>query len=424
MLLQLAGVAIIAWVALAPRPEPLTRPATHLFLILLAGLGWIAIQLVPLPASVWPHLGGREAIAGQFRLLGLFIPALPISLTPYQTLDTLLTLIPPLAILCAMVRMQAYRPAWLVLALLLGTMAGVVLGVLQVSSADPLTSPWYLFPETNRGVGTGFFANANHMASLLVICLPFLAALLASARHGSRQRYLTAFVVLAAAAIVLIIGIVLNGSLAAYVLAAPVMLASIALALPAASQARRWLGIAAGLLLVTGVGALCMRPVGTGSVGAQTAISVQSRQEMLATTLAAAREFLPFGSGLGSFTRVYPLFEDPVTVVPTSVAHAHNDYAELALETGIPGVLVLAAFLVWWAAAAWRAWRSPQGGQYARAASIASAAILFHSMADYPLRTAAISATFAMCLGLLVQRQAPARTEKSDLRPTRHVSFA
>ena len=52
---------------------------------------------------------------------------------------------------------------------------------------------------------------------------------------------------------------------------------------------------------------------------------------------------------------------------------------------------------------------------------IASAAVLVHSLVDFPLRTAAISACFAMCLALLTGCRLPVRQDKSDLRPTRHV---
>ena len=423
MILQLTSVVIIAWAATAAPAEPVRPSAKYLFLLVALGLLLVTLQLAPLPAATWAHFGGRGPIAEQYRILGIPAPDRPLSLTPYATLSTLLTLIPPLAVLCAMTRMRAYRSGWLVLALLLGTVTGVLIGALQVTSADPLTSRWYLYAETNFGVATGFFANANHMASLLVIGLPFLAALLASARGGSVQRYSAVAALVAGVAAVLVIGIVLNGSLAGYVLAVPVLLASALIVLSPTSRARRWIGIAAGLLLFAGAVALWMRPVGGGNFGAQAATSVHSRQEMVSTTLTAARHFMPFGAGLGSFPQVYPLFEDPDSVMPNIVNHAHNDYAELALETGIPGVVLIAAFLIWWAAAAWRVWRSPEGGPYARAASIASAAILVHSFVDYPLRTAAISAVFAMCLALLIQRQAPAKAEKTDLWPTRHVVF-
>ena len=102
--------------------------------------------------------------------------------------------------------------------------------------------------------------------------------------------------------------------------------------------------------------------------------------------------------------------------------HAHNDYLELILELGLPGAVLIAAFLAWWAVAAWRAWRYPDAGPFARAASIATAALLAHSLVEFPLRTAALSACFAMGLALLVERR-PRATERADLRPARHLEL-
>src|SRR5204862_8041987 len=119
--------------------------------------------------------------------------------------------------------------------------------------------------------------------------------------------------------------------------------------------------------------------------------SVESREEILKTTLAADRDFLPLGSGLGTFRPVYHLYEDPGRGTTTYVIHAHNDYAEVALEMGVPGIVLMIFFLAWWVAAAWRACRSVEAGSYTRAASIASGAVLVHRLVDFPLRTAAIS---------------------------------
>ena len=51
----------------------------------------------------------------------------------------------------------------------------------------------------------------------------------------------------------------------------------------------------------------------------------------------------------------------------------------------------------------------------------ASAAILVHSLVDFPLRTATIAAVFAMCLALLVERPPLSRRTGSDWRAARHV---
>jgi O-antigen ligase len=163
-------------------------------------------------------------------------------------------------------------------------------------------------------------------------------------------------------------------------------------------------------------------PIGSTVLKSSADPSVHSRQYIFQTSAKAAADFMPWGSGLGSFRRIYAVYEDHDRLDPkTYVPHAHNDYIELALETGVPGLVVLLLFLVWWGRAVWIAWKRPGAGDYARAAAIASAAILVHSLVDFPLRTAAISACFALCLALMIQRRQVPAEEAATLRPTRHV---
>ena len=418
MLLQLAGVAIIAWAA-ATGDEPLPKAAQTLLLILVAGLVVFALQLIPLPASLWTT-GLRARVGEGYAILGQAIPPLPISLTPYAGLNTLLGIVPALAVFCAVLRLGAFRASWLAAALLAGTVVGITLGALQVVAPGP-NSPWYLYPQTNRGVAVGFFANANHMADLLVCALPFIAALASAGRSRNIQRYSALLVVLAAAALLIVVGIALNGSLAGYVLALPVIGASILIAAPPRRSLRTPVAILTGLALVAAVGAIASTSIGSSRIGQEASGSVQSREAILQTTAKAMADTMPFGSGLGSFVRVYPLYESADRVVPEYVIHAHNDYAELVLELGLLGIVLIGAFLAWWMAAARAGWRTGGGGPYARAASIATAVVLVHSLVDFPLRTAAVSATFAMCLALLIDRRPSQRQDPADLRPTRHI---
>ena len=417
MVLELIGVAMLAWAAIGPNEEPAFPSQRPLLFIALLAVALVAIQLIPLPSAVWTHLAGRGVIADDFRGAGLALPALPLSLAPYRSFDALLGLIPPLALFCVIARMSAYRPSWLVAALTAGTIAGILVGALQVSSADFATSRWYFYAESSFGIATGFFANGNHMGMLLVSTVPFLAALLASARGSNRQRSSAIFLVLGCAAVLVLAGIALNRSLAAYGLALPVLAASTLLLIPQRSKARPLVLIAAALLLAGAMFALGKSSVGSGS---EAATSVQTRQEMLRTTGKAIGDFMPWGSGLGSFRNVYHLYEDRAHVTNVYVIHAHNDYAELALETGFAGIILMIAFLGWWGRAVWIAWSYSEAGPYARAASIASAAILAHSIVDFPLRTAAIAAVFAMGLALLAERRVPVARASDDLWPTRH----
>ena len=423
MILQLAGVGIIAWSAMDRTDEGLSRPAVHLFLIAIAGIAIVTLQLIPLPADLWPRLGPRQRVADGFRALGISIPPEPLSLSPAATLNSLLGIIPPLAIVCAMLRLRAYRPQLLAFALLAGTLAGIALGAAQVASSSAVLSPWYLYEETNIGKGVGFFANVNHMATLLVVTIPFLAAVVAAAKSGNVQRYSAVVATAAGLAIVIVVGLALNGSLAGYGLALPVIAASVLVVLPPASRMRLWaLGIAA-LLFIGSVTMLEVTPIGSARIGAHATSSVQSRADILATTSHAASDFMPFGSGLGSFRAVYPLYERAEQVTIEYVVHAHNDYAEIALELGIPGVVLILLLIAWWAAAVWRVWRSAEASPFVRAASIASAAVFVHSLVDFPLRTAAIAACFGMCLALLADSRAAPPKESKPLRRKRHVEF-
>src|SRR4051794_5230850 len=89
MLLQLAGIAMIAWAALDNGDGPIAPSARQLLLIAVLAIAVVALQLIPLPASIWTHLGPRQAIADGYRALGLPIPAEPISLTPAAGLSAL-----------------------------------------------------------------------------------------------------------------------------------------------------------------------------------------------------------------------------------------------------------------------------------------------------------------------------------------------
>ena len=423
MLLQLGGLAILAWAAADAGGEPMTLPARQLLGITAIGIAVVALQLVPLSADLWSHFGARAALVRDYRTLGIPPPALPVSLDPHSSLNSLLGVIPALAIYCAIARLRAYRASWLAVALLAGTFAGILLGALQVASANSLNSAWYIYDETNWGVGVGFFANANHMATLLVVTIPFLAAIAGSARQENLQRYSAVLALVAGAGLVVLVGLALNGSLAGYGLALPVLAASVLILLRPGNPLRMWVVAAAALSLVAAIAALATTSIAGARFGQDAATSVQSRETILATTTEALKDFMPFGTGLGTFRSVYRLYEQPEEVTATYVVHAHDDYVELALEMGVAGVALMLLFLGWWAGAVWRVWRTAEAGPFTRAATIASAAILVHSLVDFPLRTVAISAFFAVCLALMSDRGAPRAAESSELRPARHLVF-
>jgi len=420
-ILRLLAIGIIAWALVERRDQPLPRNLRQLLIIIGLGLALCLIQFVPVPSALWTALPGRGMVANGFQLLGLQPGAMPISLAPTDSLATLLALLPPLGMLAAMIGLRGYSFNWLASALIAGAVAGVLLGILQVSSPDPLTSAWYPYRESSFGIATGFFANGNHMASLLLCTIPFIAALGATERDRTDDaRKRSAVLALAGGGLaVLILGLVLNSSLAGYGLGVPVILASLLMLFGFRARFTSAMLAAVGIASLVAVAMIWSSPVG-GKLGGDAETSVASRQVIFANSIGLIREFGPVGSGLGTFQKVYPQREDPAAVDHFFVNHAHNDYVELAIEAGLLGIALMLLFLAWWIAAVVKMLRSPAADSYAVAGAIASAALLLHSAVDYPLRTAALSSVFAMCLALILISRRSARGE-GDLRPARHV---
>lgn len=415
--LQLIGLAILVWVAVR-RQSLGSFDSAPLFLILIALLV-VALQLIPLPAGTWAYIPGRSGIAHGYQLLRMPLPWLPMSEAPYESVATVFALLPAFGMFAAVLAAESSRGA--ASALLIGTAVAIVVGALQVASGP--SSGWYFYPITNSGA-VGFFANSNHMGTLLLAAIPFVPALLLSGKSQRRLRgRSTALATIAVAALGLIlIGIALNRSLAALLLVVPVFLAS-GLMIPIGWRFR-WLGVPIAVAgLAAAIVALSINPLNSTAASQAKEVSLQSRQAIWRTTGKAVTDSFPLGTGLGSFAEVYRLYENPETVDSTYVNHAHNDYLELTLELGLAGVVVIVLFLAWWARRSVQVWSSSLSSPFDRAATIASAAILAHSIVDYPLRTSAMAAVFAMCIGILARNRRREATPSAAGFGPRHVTI-
>ena len=416
--LQGLSILVIGW-TVASKPAGSTgRDARPLIALVIAALALVLVQLIPLAPDWWMLLGGREPIALGFTALGYPVPWLPLSWSPHKTLESANALLPPLAVLLTIIVLRAHSERSVAAVVIVGALLSVVLGALQLASTGPEAAV-YIYKYTNPGA-VGFFANRNHMATLLLAAVPFAAALFAAGHPHIRSKTTAiGMAVLGAGGLLLIlVGLLLNGSLAALALAAPVVAFSLLL-LPMGWRFRRFVIPIAVLVFVVSVAVLATSWIRSDIVASAETDSLYSRGQIWSLTLQAIAETFPAGTGVGTFTGVYALQENPATVTVAWVNHAHNDYLELLLETGLPGLLLMLLFLAWFCAQAIRVWRSPFSSLFAKAATIASAAILAHSIVDYPLRTAAIAAIFGACLGMMVQSPRHGRSDEA-----RHVRIA
>ncbi len=125
------------------------------------------------------------------------------------------------------------------------------------------------------------------------------------------------------------------------------------------------------------------------------------------TTFETALRSLPFGTGLGSFVPVYATVEKNKDAFVFYANRAHNDLAEILLETGVLGLILLLAFFVWFLPKAYKVWLNPDINEQSlqpllqRAATLIILLLFAHSLVDYPLRTTALSSIFAFFCAIL-----------------------
>lgn len=358
------------------------------------------IQLLPLPPVVWTGLPGRDQMVIALELAGLQPGWAPLSVTPDRTWASALALAPPAAFLLAVLSLSHIQRERLVQVCIAGAIAGIFLGAAQLASGG---DRFYLWSWTGAGSVTGFFANRNHLASSLLIALPFaIVSGAAVLRRHDRRTSAVWFGALFAGVVVVALAAI--RSRAGITLFAPVMVFSLLAAWIAAGRGR----LGAGLLVLVGatgaaltaVAILALPPV-LARFDTQGAPEVRfERWPLVAET---AQTYLPLGSGIGSFDAVYRSVEPLEELDSTFFNQAHNDYLETWLEAGWLGIGVIMAFLVWYTRRCWTAWRSPPSreGDLQRAASIGIGVLLLHSFGDYPLRTATLAVVFAFCCGLL-----------------------
>lgn len=410
--LQLLAIALLVLASLA-RPEPPPERAERLLLVGLgAMLVVICLQFVPLPTDLWRSLPGRDELVRPYDGAGIGLGQTFVSLIPHNSLKSAIWLLPAAGVLLAMMYARALFSGRNIAITLVAMMCvSVLVGAMQLAAGT--SSSLYFYHFTNRGTAVGFFANANHMASLLLVTVPFQAALLRDGLKTKGSHRAAIIGAVGATFAVTICGIFVVGSLAGYGLLLPVILAS-ALIVKGTGRMRLAAAVLLPIMVVAGLALILATSDGQMMLNQASDMDQESRRLIYSTTWRALTHFWPIGTGLGTFQDVYRSFENPLTIKLAYVNHAHNEYLEILLENGVVGLVLMLAFLAWWIGRAWRIWREGTMSPFAMAAVIASASLLVHSLVDYPLRTTALSSVFAACLALMAAPRRRAHSAERD----------
>lgn len=391
---RLAAIILIGALVLqsSEREASSHRPA-YWFLGALAGL--ILLQLVPLPPVLWRALPGHDRYVAAAVAAGEAQPWRPLNLTPDRGWNALFALLPPAAALFATSRLRMRDQGAVLLALILIVMTSAVIGLAQATAGEDDALRFYAAPPT--GAAVGLFANRNHQALLIACGLPMLGlwAERARADRGKRRLYWS---LASTGGAFLALTIPTTGSRTGLALAALALSFALVLAWPAiregagAMPARfRRLGAGAG---VAGLLALVATALTFSRAESVQRLFVMDPVEdarvlLLRPLMGMIRDFLPFGSGFGSFDPVYRGFEPFGNLAVTFMNQAHDDYLQLILEGGLPGLLLLLIFLGWWGWTSARLWRrgDSETTWLGRLGSVMLLLILLASFTDYPVRT-------------------------------------
>jgi O-antigen ligase len=401
VVVRAAAWAIIAAAALMGRGWDFgsVKPVA---LLLLATIALPLVQLIPLPPSWWQALPGRDILL----LPGSLPPWRPWTMTPGATRNALASLVVPVTMLLLVAQLDQKARQSLPTILLAVTVSAMFVGLFQFSGAG-FNNP--LINET-PGLVSGIFANRNHFALLIAIgCL--LAPVWAFQDRDALMWRGPAAICLILLFVLMILATGSRSGMLLGVLA--LLLAGVLVGRQLQRRLKRapkWvfpLLIAAMLLVIVGFIWL--------SVAADRAVSINRliildgdedlRTRAMPTIASMIRLYFPFGSGFGGFDPLFRVHEPLALLKPTYFNQAHNDFLGIALDGGLPALVLLLAALAWWLVASVRVWRAAPSELVmpARLGSAILLLILVASAFDYPVRTPTFMALVVVAAAWLAQ---------------------
>jgi O-antigen ligase len=373
----------------------------------------VLLQICPLPVSLAPLFGrARDDLPAGTHFT--------VSMAQYQTVSHLLLLVTYLTAFFLTLVLCQDRNAKkrLVFALMSLGVFEALYGLIQY-----LTGWQQIFTYVKKYYledATGTYINRNHFAGFLEMILPFAVVLaLRSAgflfentldgpptlRKIVSRTELLSLVFWLFLAILLFVALILSRSRMGMISALVSLVAILALAGTSSSRARTravvaslfFLGVL-GLIVWIGSDPVMNR---FETLGQEYNLSGQNRISIWHDTLGLVRHHPLLGTGLGSFSVVYPSVQ--TAFLTLLVEHAHCDYLEVTTELGLPGAILLFGSIFWVIARAARQYRKAEE-RFDKAVSLGCiggiAAILVHSLADFNLYIPANALVFTIILAM------------------------
>ena len=393
----------------------LSRDEKFIGLILTAALALIILHIIPLPPFIWQSLPGREVLLELAITIGRDSAWYSLSIDPSMTIDSGLSLLIFAAIIMAGYQINASERI-LLFKLILG-LAGIHLfiALMQMASGG---ENFYFYATSHKGLPVGLFANRNHMGTLMILSIMICAGLYHYQRVETRNNSpkksdaSMAMIIYGSVAALFTLGVLITNSRTATALLFIAFLLIIFLNIPK-KHSRLAMPFTIGSAILIGVGAFLLYYTNRFEVLNRLLERFEQnddqRFEFWPNIWEALQNFMPFGSGLGTFDIGFRANESLEIVGSHFVNNAHNEYLELALETGVFGPLIAIIALLWLLRKILRLIKARfnMGSQDLMALylSIGVGLIALHSLTDYPMRRFTILAICAFLVSTITHNR-------------------
>src|SRR6266513_1706419 len=383
---------------------------------------FVLLQACPLPVSLAPLFGRApdDLVAKSY---------FTVSMAQYQTVSHLLLLVTYLTafFLTLVLCRDSNAKRRLVFAIVSLGVFEALYGLIQY-----LTGWQQIFAYVKKYYleeATGTYVNRNHFAGFLEMILPFAVVLTlrgtrplfqntssrTTLRKIASRTELLSLVFWLFLAILLFVVLVLSRSRMGIISALVSIVAILTLDGTASMRARPRAAVAAlfflgvlGLVVWIGSDPVMSR---FETLGQEYNLGGQNRISIWRDTLGLIRHHPLLGTGLGSFSTVYPSVQ--TVFLTLLVEHAHCDYLEVASELGLPGAILVFGSIFWVLAQTAGQYKKTEES-FDKAVSLGCigsiAAILVHSLADFNLYIPANALVFTVILALAWSHARPEET--------------
>jgi O-antigen ligase len=358
-------------------------------------------QLIPLPPEIWRSLPGRDAEKAIIDLAGGGNDPRPMALNPIVNLQLFASIIALFAFTLTVARLSSTNIVRLLRIMLSLAFLQLVIGGVQLATAGGALD---FFGNSHKGWLLGTFANRNHIALFFASCILVTAALFEApqSKHSvssNKQGILLAIM------LIWLLAAVGTGSRTGFTLALIAMSLAAAIVLRG-TKLPVWAWITGTTIGLAGIAAVLSSKRVQQLVERYDAVGDDQRWSIWTNTMPVIADYMPWGSGFGSFVAVYNKSEPLDVLMPTYVNNAHSDYLELLVEAGLPGALILTALIVMVILLTIRGARmtNQQTSRYC----LVGGGIVFlfacHSLVDYPIRRFATATLLFFAIGLLLRQ--------------------